>query len=125
MFLQTIVAHGDALGIERICLNDVGTGLKVLAMDVTHNEWTCQRQDVVAAFQFLGMACKLGSTEVFFTQLVLLNHRTHGTVQYKQSVCGEFFGLSGHISFASPTCLYLLDNFCYLAVCLIRYVGRV
>ena len=50
-------------------------------MDIADDKGTCQRQHVVAALQLLWMVGKTGSTEVFVTEMVLLDHCSHGTIQ--------------------------------------------
>ena len=50
-------------------------------MDVTDNGRSRQRQDIVAAFQVYWVIDEAGTTEVLFTQLVLLNHCTHRTIE--------------------------------------------
>ena len=81
--LQAVVAHGDALGVERIGLDDVGTSLQILAVNVAHHEGTRQRQHVVAALQVVAMTGEPASAEVLLAQVVLLNHGAHSTVEHE------------------------------------------
>ena len=88
--LQTVVSQGNALGVEGVRLDDVGTSLQVFAVDVTNDERTGQRQHVVAAFQVLLVIGEASSAEVLFAQLVLLYHSAHGAVEQQDSVRGEW-----------------------------------
>ena len=92
--LQTEVAHGDALGIKRICLDDVGTRLQVFAMDVANHKGSRQREHVIAPFQVVAVVSKADTTEIFLTQPVLLNHGAHSTVEHEDTVGGERFGFA-------------------------------
>ena len=84
--LHAVVAHRDALSIEGIGFDDVSTCLEVFTMDVANDEGRSQRQHVVTSLQFLRMVGKAGPSEVLFTQLIALNHRTHGTIKDKNLV---------------------------------------
>ena len=55
-------------------------------MDIANDEGSGKREYVVAALQLLRMVSKTGSTEVFFTQLELLDNGTHSTVENENSV---------------------------------------
>ena len=79
--LHAEVTHRDALGVKGVRLDDVSTCLQVFAMDVANDERSSQRQHVVATLQFLRMVSETSSPEVFFAQLIALNHRTHRTIE--------------------------------------------
>ena len=66
MLLQTIVAHGDTLGIEGVGLNDISTSSKVLAVNITDNEGGGQRQHVVAALEVVAVVGEPTPTECIF-----------------------------------------------------------
>ena len=86
MVCESVVAHRNALGIEGVGLDDVGTGLKIFAMNVSDDERRSEREHVVAALQVSAVVGKTCPTEVLFAQPILLNHRTHRTVEDKDFV---------------------------------------
>ena len=63
--LQSVVAHGDALGIEGIGLDDVGSCLQVFAMDVADDIRTGEGEQVVASFQCLVVLLETAPPEMF------------------------------------------------------------
>ncbi len=85
---QSVVVHRYALGVEGVGLYEVGPGSKVFAVDIAHDEWCRDREHVVAAFQFLLMTGETCTAEIFFAQLVLLYHCSHGTVEHEDSLLG-------------------------------------
>ena len=87
--LQVEVAHRDTLGIEGVSLDDVCTSCEVFAMDVSNDVRCGEAENVVTTFEILKMIGEARTTEVFFLQMVLLNHGAHSTVKNKDAVGGE------------------------------------
>ena len=81
VLLQSVVAERYALCVEGVRLDNVCTGLEVLAVYVGLDERSRQHQHVVAAAQVGRVLGKATSPEVLFAQVVLLNHGAHGAVE--------------------------------------------
>ena len=78
---HAVVGLADALGAERIGLDDVSPGPQVAAVDVEYHVRACQAEHVVIAAHLTAKQME-PPPEVLFRQVVRLNHRTHGTVQH-------------------------------------------
>ncbi len=73
------------------------------------------------------MVGKAAAAVVLFPQLTLLNHRTHGTVEYQDALCGGFFQRDSAVLLPVAAEL-LLDgayDLCHLAVGIVHDVCRV
>ena len=55
-------------------------------MDIANHHRAGYRQQVITALQFTLMLSKTGTSEVVFSQLILLNHRSHTAVEDKNPV---------------------------------------
>ena len=55
-------------------------------MDALNNIWASQEQQVIVALEVVRMIGKAFAAEVGFTQAVLLDHGTHGTIEYKDTL---------------------------------------
>src|SRR5690606_22971784 len=61
--------------------DDIGPGLKVLAVDLIDDVGPHQRQQLVVALEVLAMFGETLPAEVGFAELVSLDHGAHGAVQ--------------------------------------------
>jgi hypothetical protein len=55
-------------------------------VNLTDNKRTGDRQQVVAAFQFVAVLRKAHTSEIFFAQLVLLDHGSHSAIEEEQAM---------------------------------------
>ena len=58
---------------------------------------TRQHEHVVVAAQVLGMRCEALAAEVFFGQLVALDHRAHRAVQHEDALGQQVFESGSNI----------------------------
>ena len=79
--LGVVVGLADAGGVEAVGLNDVGSSLQVLAVDLLHQVRPRQAEQVVVAFQLTGEGSEQVATEVLFRQLLLLKHGAKCAIQ--------------------------------------------
>ena len=92
--LHMVVGLADARGVERIGFDDVGTGSQILAVDVRHDVGTGEAQQVVVALQLSGYILENLAAKIGFSQVVLLYHGAHRTVQNQDAPAHQL--LQGH-----------------------------
>ena len=97
--LQAIVSHRNAVGAERVCSNDVSTGLQVTAVYIPYHVGTRYAQHIVAAHHQRTAHTEAMTPKVLLLQPVRLNHGTHGTVQDQYPALAQLFPYT-HITFA-------------------------
>ena len=78
-----VVRHRYPLAGERVGLDDVGSGFKIAAVNLSHHIRASDIQHVVIAFHQSRYGSELFSTEILFLQPVRLEHRAHRTVKYQ------------------------------------------
>ena len=88
--LQMIIRHGNPLGIKGIGLNDISTGLQILAMYFLDDMRGRQSQQIVVTLLLAGQRGKTGAAIVCFLQPIALYHGAHRTVQYQDTLPNEF-----------------------------------
>ena len=84
-----IVGHRDALGIERVGFDDIGTRLQVFAMNVLNDMRSRETQEVVVTLHLSGLLHESSSTELFFREVVFLYHGSQCTVQYQDALTNQ------------------------------------
>ena len=92
-----VVCHGDARGTECVCFDDVGSCLQVFAVDVGHHIRTGQTKQVIVALHLPGYILKPLAAEIFFTQVVFLNHGPHRSVKDKDATGHQLLDCIHHI----------------------------
>ncbi len=79
--LETVLGERDRLRVECVRLDDVGTGRKVLPVNVLDDVRPGEGQKVVAAFEVLRMLGKERPTEIGLLERMALDHGPHGAVE--------------------------------------------
>ncbi len=103
-----IVALRDHLGVERIGLEQVGTGLEVAAVDLGDDVGPRDGQEIIVATQILGMRAEPLPAEILLLQRVRLDHRAHGAVEDEDALrervakLGKAFPTIGHSEKKDP-----------------------
>jgi hypothetical protein len=96
--LHPVIGHGDALRVEAVGLDDVRAGGEVLAVDLADDRGLGQHQQVVVALEVVRPVLEALAAVLGLAQLVTLDHRTHGTVEYEEAAgeqVSEQFGTVG------------------------------
>jgi hypothetical protein len=93
--LHTVIGHGDAGGVERIGLQDVGARLQILPVDPRDDLRLGQHQKVVVAPEILGPVPEALSAVVGLAEPMSLDHGAHGAIQDENSL-GEYRLEPGH-----------------------------
>lgn len=81
MFLQAVISERNAVRIERIGRNDVGTRLQIGAVYLPDDLRPGKGQQIVAPFQREMPRCELLAPVLLFPQAVPLYHGTHTAVE--------------------------------------------
>lgn len=81
MFLQAVIGERNAVRIERIGRNDVGTRLQIGAVYLPDDLRPGKGQQIVAPFQREMPRCELLAPVLLFPQAVPLYHGTHTAVE--------------------------------------------
>ena len=84
--LQAEVGHRDAVGVERVRLDDVGAGLQILAVDLLDRLGLRDAQQVVAALQVAAMRRIAAAAELRLAEGEHLDHRAHRAVEHQDPV---------------------------------------
>ena len=116
MVRQSIILHRNALGIECIRFNQVCTSLKISAVNATYHMRSCQRQDIVATLEIVAMVSKSASPEICFTEMRLLDHRSHCSIKDQNAIFADFIERNACV----PSLIFRQpDDVFNLTVCLI------
>lgn len=86
---ELVVGLRDAIGVERIRLDDVGASSQVLLVDLGDDLRTGQDEQLVIAFQILRGVSKQLAAVVVFREPVTLNTGAHRTVDDEDAVFCE------------------------------------
>jgi hypothetical protein len=89
--LERIVGLRDRRPTERVRLDDVGTGLEVLLVYREDDVRARQHQHVVVAAQLFRVRCEALAAEIFFGQLMALNHRAHRPIEHEDALGQNMF----------------------------------
>ena len=81
LVFHAIVGHGNFIGIKSIRGNDIGSGFKVLPVDILYRIRVCQRKQVVIPLLGLRMISELFSAVISLLQLQLLDHGSHRAIE--------------------------------------------
>ena len=89
--LRVVVCLTDALAAERVCRDEVGPGFQVFPVDIRHDVGPRDVQQVVVTTQLTLHSGQPRVAEVGLRQSVFLNHGTHGTIEYHDSLLNNLF----------------------------------
>lgn len=78
---EFVVSLADGRGTERIGLNDVGTGRKIVGVNFFDDVGTREAEEIVVALEVVREVREAGATEIGFLQGVGLDHRTHRAIE--------------------------------------------
>ena len=78
--LHPVIGQGNRLGIERVGFNDVCPCAQVFEMNISDYLRTCEIEEVIVALEVPLPILETFATEILFSQLAFLNHRSHGSV---------------------------------------------
>ena len=84
--LHAVIGHGDRVGIERVGLENIGTGREVLGMDSGHNLRLGEYQQVIVPLEVAGPVGEPGPAIIGLLQPMTLQHGAHGAVEDKDAV---------------------------------------
>ncbi len=79
--LHLVIGKRDCLRIERVGLDNIRTGFKILPMNLFDDRWLRDIQQIVVTFEILCPVLEPFSPKGRLIQLSLLDHCPHGTVQ--------------------------------------------
>ena len=85
-----IIGHRNALCIERIGFDDIGSSLQILTMNVLNNMRSSKAQQIVISLHLSRHIRKASTTEILLRQVVSLYHGSDSTVQYQDTVSDQF-----------------------------------
>ena len=81
-----IIGHRHRSGIKAIGFNNIGTCHKVFPMNIFYYFRTSKTQQIIIPFQLPGNILKTFSTEICFRKIILLYHRTHGSIEHQDTL---------------------------------------
>ena len=79
--LQAVVGQRDGIGVERVGLDDIGTRLQILSVNLGHGIRTGQHEHVVAPLQPHRPVGKTLAAVILLGESVLLHHRAETAVE--------------------------------------------
>src|SRR5690606_27141413 len=79
--LHVVIGHGNARGIERVGLDDIGAGVQVGAVNGTDRVRLGNRQQIVVAFQVTMPVGKTLAAVGRLVEAMLLDHGAHGAIE--------------------------------------------
>ncbi len=83
---EAIVGLRDAVGVERVGLDDVGAGLEIGAVDLLDHVGAGDHQQVVIALQVVGMIDEAPATVIRLAEAVALDHRPPRAVENEDAL---------------------------------------
>jgi hypothetical protein len=95
--LHAVVGLGDGVGAEGVGLDDIGAGLEIGSVDLAHDPWLGQHQQVVIALQIRGPCLEAFATILRLARLVSLDHGAGGAVEDQDTLLekGKELGAAG------------------------------
>ena len=88
--LQMIVGHGNALGAECIGFDNVCSGLQIGLMNLLNQFRTGNAKHIIVTLHLSGQIAEAFTTKVLFTQMIILDHSSKGSVQ-NQNTLSDYF----------------------------------
>ena len=80
-----IIRHRHRSGIERISLDDIGTGSKILAVDILYHIRASKAKHIIIAFKLSLPVLKTFAAKIGFRKVISLYHSTHSTIQHQDT----------------------------------------
>ncbi len=78
---QAIICLRSSISIEGIGFYDISTSFQIAVMDGLNEIGTRYVEQIIISLYIDRMIRELYSTEIFFTQPLILNHGTHSTIK--------------------------------------------
>jgi hypothetical protein len=84
--LGLVVTLRHSVRIECVCLDNIGTGNKILLVYSLNNFGTCEHQQVVVSFEQHRMRRKKLAAEILLNKIVTLYHCAHRSVEHQNPI---------------------------------------
>src|SRR5690606_11438458 len=81
-----IISLRDRVGIESIGFDNVCSRLQILVMDILYNIGSGNVEQIIVPLYIRWIILEFLSPKIAFPESVILNHGSHGTVQYDDSL---------------------------------------